>query len=567
MRPAATMKDTMTTTMHRTDAATARPISVLICALGGEGGGVLADWLTEAARIAGFPAQATSVPGVAQRTGATTYFFEMLPLPLAELHGRRPVFSLNAIPGALDVVVSSELLESARCASNGLPSPERTVFISSTARTLTTNERSVPGDGRLDSAALISLLQSVSREHHLLDMQQIAREQGTVVSAVMFGALAASGVLPLDKAVCLHVIEQSGRGAAASQRGFEAAWQIIAEGRATHQHAQAQLAASVAAMRTASGAESGSESSEAPAASPPAIAAFPAVLHELLTLGYQRLRDYQDKAYAALYLSRMQAVVDAEAQTTTPTDPSAETAYPASRETARWLALWMAYDDIVRVADLKSRASRHARVHREVRVGPQEITKIYDHFKPGIAEIAAMLPRPLAERLRDWDRQRVAEDRPSWAMPVKLASHTVSGLLLLRVLAGAKYLRRFSSRYADEQQLISEWLSAVREGLAQGGTLGLEIALCGRLIKGYGSTHDRGRENLLHILRHLAAPERGAADVRAEAIRRAREAALADATGKALDRALNDAGAPARPLRAQPIRWMRRATTSTESSS
>ena len=52
---------------------TTQPITVLLCALGGEGGGVLAEWLAETARRAGYPAQATSIPGVAQRTGATTY--------------------------------------------------------------------------------------------------------------------------------------------------------------------------------------------------------------------------------------------------------------------------------------------------------------------------------------------------------------------------------------------------------------------------------------------------------------------------------------------------------------
>lgn len=50
--------------------------SVLIAALGGEGGGVLADWLVTCARNFGLSVQATSVPGVAQRTGATSYYVE-----------------------------------------------------------------------------------------------------------------------------------------------------------------------------------------------------------------------------------------------------------------------------------------------------------------------------------------------------------------------------------------------------------------------------------------------------------------------------------------------------------
>ncbi len=530
----------MNDTMNRS-----RPVSVLICALGGEGGGVLADWLVDAAREAGFAAQATSIPGVAQRTGATTYFFEMLPVPVSALNGRRPVFSLNPIPGALDAVVSSELLESARCASNGLPSPDRTVFISSTSRTLTTIERSVPGDGRLDDAALLSLVQSVSREHHLLDMQRIAQDNGTVVSAVMFGALAASGVLPFDKALCEAVITRSGRGAEASQRGFSAAWDRIDQVRVRN----AALAEQVADAIFGS----------SPAAE---LAGFPAALHDMLSLGVTRLCEFQGSRYAKQYLDRMQHVLKAEQQA----DPQATQSYRLSREMARWLALWMSYDDIARVADLKSRASRTARVRREVKAGDGDLLGIYDHFKPGVAELAAMLPATLASRLRDWDRQRVAEGKASWAMPVRLASHTVLGTILLRLLAATRYLRPFSSRYAQEQQLIGEWLSAVTAGAAQDWKLGYELSLCGRLIKGYGDTNDRGRENLLHILRHLLRGNRVATEL-ADAVRRAREAALSDEAGAGLDSVLAEFGAPPRPVKAQPIHWVRRARTSTENTS
>ena len=59
---------------------TPRPIAMLIAALGGEGGGVLTDWIVGAAADAGYPVQSTSIPGVAQRTGATTYYIEILPI-------------------------------------------------------------------------------------------------------------------------------------------------------------------------------------------------------------------------------------------------------------------------------------------------------------------------------------------------------------------------------------------------------------------------------------------------------------------------------------------------------
>ena len=73
-------------------------------------------------------------------------------------------------------------------------------------------------------------------------------------------------------------------------------------------------------------------------------------------------------------------------------------------------------------------------------------------------------------------------------------------------------------------------------------------------IKGYGSTNERGKENLLHVLQHLAhGPVAGAAG----AIAAARTAALADDAGKSLDATLLQHGAPARPVKAQPIRWLR----------
>jgi indolepyruvate ferredoxin oxidoreductase beta subunit len=92
----------------------ARPVSILIAALGGEGGGVLTEWLVTAATRTGYAAQSTSIPGVAQRTGATTYYVEIHPVPIADLGGRLPVLGLLPVPGRIDLVVASELLEAVR---------------------------------------------------------------------------------------------------------------------------------------------------------------------------------------------------------------------------------------------------------------------------------------------------------------------------------------------------------------------------------------------------------------------------------------------------------------------
>jgi Pyruvate/2-oxoacid:ferredoxin oxidoreductase gamma subunit len=186
---------------------TTQPISILLCALGGEGGGVLAEWLADTARRAGYPAQATSIPGVAQRTGATTYYLEFSPVSASELGGRRPVFGLNPLPGRLDLLVSSELLETARQIGNGLASSAHTRVITSSSRTLTTAEKMQMGDGRQDDAALLAIVRQHSQQHHVLDMAQLTRQAGTVVSAVMLGCIAASitalTTVPAWRGTCL----------------------------------------------------------------------------------------------------------------------------------------------------------------------------------------------------------------------------------------------------------------------------------------------------------------------------------------------------------------------------
>ena len=192
----------------------------------------------------------------------------------------------------------------------------------------------------------------------------------------------------------------------------------------------------------------------------------------------------------------------------------------------------------------------------EVKAGEDDLLKVYDHFKPGVPEFAALLPSRLADRLLAWNRARVVHGRQPWAMPLKIGTHSVFGMLALRTLAGMKWLRVRGSRFAVEQQMIGEWLDGVVQGTQRGWDLGHEVALCGRLIKGYGSTNERGKENLLHVLEHLA--QGGVPSEAADAVRAARVAALADDAGKALDATLVQHGAPPRPVKAVPVRWVRK---------
>ncbi len=484
------------------------PITILVCALGGEGGGVLAEWLYDAAVRAGHAAQASSIPGVAQRTGATTYYIEIAPRPTSEMT-RPPVFCLSPVPGGIDLLVSSELLETLRQAANGLIDAGRTRVISSTARALTVAEKAQLGDGRADGAALLRTLHRHALSAELIDFNALAAQAGTVVSAVMFGAIAASGVLPFGRASFEDTIRAGGKGVDASLRGFALAFEAMQ----TRREQQADVVRALA---------------------PP----------DLRTLARERLRAYQDEAYVRLYderLARAAAVADAA----------------TVDELVRWLALWMAFDDIVRVAQLKLAAGRVQRVRREVEAGDDDVVKIFDHFNPGVAEFASLLPARSARWLVQWDRRRIAAGREPWAMPMRLASHSVHGALMLRLLAGLKGWRRRGQRFAQEQAQIERWLGAIEAAARESPLLALELARCGRLVKGYGSTNERGKERLLHVLEHLVAGPRPVAE-RIAAVRAAREAALADESGTAFDLALREQGAPPRAAREQPVRWYKR---------
>ena len=529
-----------------------QPISLLICALGGEGGGTLAEWLVNVARHAGYPVQATSIPGVAQRTGATTYYLEFFPVPLASLGARRPVLGLNPLPGRLDALVSSELLETTRQIGNGLVSPDRTLVISHSGRTLTTAEKMVMGDGRRDTESLAPLVKAHARTHHLVDMATLTREAGTIVSAVMLGCIAASGLLPFGREHFEAVLAGEGASARASQKGFALGYAAlggdVTSTTATTLPAGVQGGGLPDDARIAQAAASGQ-------ALPPDVAAdFPHETHDILALGYWRVHEFQGKAYAQVYLDRVGRVLAVERS-------QAGTRFAVTREVARWLALWMSFDDIFRVADLKSRASRMERVRREVRAGKDDLVKVYDFFKPGIPEIAGLLPQALGRRLLQWDRRRAEAGRSAWSLPLKVATHSLWGILVLRTLAAARVLRPLGSRFRAEQTHILHWLEGVIGSANHHPVLALEVARCGRLIKGYGSTNERGQANLRHILAYLSAqPTQD--DNLAKAVARMREAALQDEAGQALDQVLREHGAAPRPVPEQPIRFVRRPRSS-----
>jgi indolepyruvate ferredoxin oxidoreductase beta subunit len=481
--------------------AGARATTVAILAMGGEGGGVLADWLVDAAEASGFVAQSTSVPGVAQRTGATIYYLEFFPEAAMRAAGREPVLALMPAPGDVDLVIASELMEAGRAIQRGLVSAERSTFVFSTHRVFAMTEKIAMGDGRVDAGALLDICRAAGRLVVAADMQALAEAHGAHLSAALLGAVAGSGALPIPRAAYEDAIRHAGVGVTASLAAFAAGLAIGPPPET--------------APATAGPAKAG------PAKAGPAKAApLPSEADAIVAEGVRRLTDYQDASYAALFRQRLDRL-------------GADGVLLA--ETARHLALWMSYEDTIRVADLKTRASRLARVREEVRAKPEQILRITEFMHPRVQEIADTLPAPVGRWLLGSGLPRRVLERLT-ARGRHVETTAISGFLLLRGVASLRRFRRGTLRFVEEQARIEAWLARIATLAGRDAALALQVARCQRLVKGYGDTHARGWANFQRLMATLdtMAGEPGAA-ARLAALC---DAALADDTGQALTKAL-----------------------------
>ncbi len=510
-----------------------RPITMLIAALGGEGGGVLTQWIVTAAAQAGFPVQSTSIPGVAQRTGATTYYIEVLPVKAADLGGKRPVLALTPGVGDIDVAVASELLEAGRTVANGFVTPDRTHVIASLSRFYAMDEKIAMGDGRFDQDRLIKAIKEHAKDALLIDMDALAKQSGSIINAVMLGAIAACGRLPLTVEQFESAIRDDDKSVDSNLRGFRAGYE-----------------ATRASLQSATSPDKKRNAAATPALVEHEVArTFPAVAQAIGLEGVRRLIHYQNVPYAWLYLNRLRPIVEA--------DRLIGAQGKLIKDVARHLAVRMSYEDVVRVAQAKIAPARMQRIAREELRVNGEPYSVHDFLKPGIEELSQLLPPFLARPIL-----RMAE-RKGWLGRVyfgmEINSTSVSGYLRFLMLAKLRPLRPYGYRYKQEQEQIEGWLALIRDASRQSAELAkeltLEIAECARLIKGYGDTHARGLANYraieARVIRPALAGQIPLARA-ADAIASARTAALVDPEGESLAKCLADIdGQPALSIAAE----------------
>ena len=546
-----------------------RPIKLTIAALGGQGGGVLANWLIGIAESEGYLAQTTSVPGVAQRTGATIYYLEFFPQSAAAAAGRDPIMALMPVSGDVDCVLASELAEAARAIQRGLVTRDRTTLIASSHRSYAISEKSAMGAGAANEGELIELVRSQAKRVVLFDMDAVAESHHSVISSVMLGALGGSGVLPFRKAAFEAAIKKGGIAVSTNLAAFEDAW-LRAEGGgeagATVGDSGTDLGPPAALSLGGTPARDAVGTAADPLGAVPAQARSPelqplldrvrrlaAPVQQIALEGVRRAIDYQDPEYAKLYLDRLERVAGLDGARGAPgarggDDPGGGVRGGAdavaltggygesslTEATARSLALWMTFEDTIRVADLKTRPTRFARVRDEIRADPGQLFGITEFMKPRVTEIAGTMPAGLGR----WVLRSpgISGLLTRWTGGKQIRTGTVTGFLMLHLLGGLKRWRRGTLRFHEENERIEQWLGRIEGLAATNYALAVELARAQRLVKGYGDTHERGWRNfsaLLGKLDELAQRPDGAA-----VFARLQAAALADEEGKALAREL-----------------------------
>ena len=484
------------------DAATDGVIKLAIMAVGGQGGGMLANWVAALADKGGYAAQMTSVAGVAQRTGATIYYIEMAPRT-----ERAPIFALAPAGGDVDILIASELMEAGRAVMRGFVTPDRTTLIASTHRILAISEKEIPSDGRGDGAGVLERVKAAALKAECFDMEALATAEGSFISASLFGGLARSGALPFSRSLFEEVIGGSAKGAERSLAAFRAAADYAETPDAPILPKSKNVTVQGPSALKSEWERLVSQLDE-----------FPTTTRPMLRRGLEKVVDYQDISYGEEYLDHVRPF-------------AARGRDPLTKAAAKYLANAMCYDDILRVADLKTRASREVRLRKEQQTG-DGMVQVTEYLHPRGEEVTSIMPARLGAWFEASDSRAKLLDR-LFNKGRRIRTDRIGGFVALWLAAALRPWRRSLLRHRVEAAHLQRLITAT---MAAPDDVAIEILACQRLVKGYSDTHARGlaKFDLAMDGVGLVAGRDDAADW----IRRFREAALSGEGNEGVEGAL-----------------------------
>ncbi|MCX7642785.1 MAG: indolepyruvate oxidoreductase subunit beta family protein [Armatimonadetes bacterium] len=468
------------------------PITVLVAAVGGQGGQLFSQWLFDAAKEAGFYPTGVGLPGLSQREGATVYYLEFFAEPEATA-----LFSPFPEKGKVQVLIGLELLELLRAVREGYLA-EDGVIIGSTHRVLTTDEKLPIWGNFVTSEQVLPILRQRSKQCVAFDAVQAAKLAGLselAANAILFGALASSGALPFPVEAFRRAIEHYGIAVSFNLRAFEFG------SRYREWLPQLQKLDDFATQEW--------ESLPEPKLPTELQRELEALsiddeLAKILRHAAKWLCHYQDARYFARYLDCVRAIYERE------NGQGTKEGLLVTKEVARILATRMAYEDAIRVAQLKTQRQRFERLKKEHQIGNETVYRVVDFFSPDWDELTGLLPfggaRGEGEGTRNEESElpelpSQSEELKRASLQMKIETSSLTGYLLLKVLQLLKPLRPYSRRFKREWAAINEWIEAVKQAIDKDYDLAFLVARSGELVRGYGRT----RRKTLALWRTFAA--------------------------------------------------------------
>ncbi|HML94563.1 MAG TPA: indolepyruvate oxidoreductase subunit beta family protein [Thermodesulfobacteriota bacterium] len=475
-------------------------IKIMVPAVGGQGGGVLTEWLVQAFFLEDYDVQGISLPGLSQRGGSTVYYLEAHPKP--ETDDRQIIFAQFPVPGEVDVIISQEFLELGRALQLGYGS-DRTTIVTSTHRIYSTLEKLPIGSGIYSDENLRKIATAFSSKLIELNALQLAKDNGMddlAVNAILFGALAASGSLPLSRESFVSSIEKVGVAAKTNLRGFEVGWNFASSSKAGDAGKKPVVWETF--VRTRADRLEEYEREVYLGKVSRIETEFPKQLREILAESIYRLIDYQDEEYADRYIDDVREVFTL--------DESMKGNLKLTEHFARNLALLMSYEDGIRVAELKIKSDRFKRIKEEMRLRDDQVFKVIDYLKPDAEEIYGLLPNivvaPFVRIVESslfkkiWRRKR----------PVTFAqtptTTSFSGFLRLWLMTKIKFMRPRSYRFKKERALMDKYKESTLYYAGLDYKLGSLVARSGSMVKGYGKVRRRTIKAFYRLMDNIIFP-------------------------------------------------------------
>ncbi|HSE83627.1 MAG TPA: DUF6537 domain-containing protein [Thermodesulfobacteriota bacterium] len=433
-------------------------MKILIPSVGGLGVGVFVEWLSAAAILEGLQPNVLNLPGVSQRAGRT--------LSYIEISSGDTLFSPFPEKGKLDLIISQDFLELLQILKEGYGG-ENCNVIGTTYRYYTTHEKLSLKKDVYTYQNFRNLIEANSRDHIMVDIHKMGIADFS--NAHLLGLLCASGYLPqLRREGYEEAIRKVGIDPERNLKDFAFGYELLEKARECRDGINPVSTVNRVSLPDGYIKES-IEKLES---------AYGEGVRDIVAEAVRQLIEYQDTKYAELYISRVNDLHSYLNETI----GEAKRCDELIKEFGRVLAVRMAYEDVIRVAEKKTSRERFERIKQLYRIQEGDVFWVKDFFSPELDELYGILPNSLGGALDNLLSKR----KISW----KTEMHTnhISGFLLLKTMSKLRFLRRHSFRYRKENSLIERYIEHVKRCLAHGLDFAVLAAKGGTIVRGYGDT-------------------------------------------------------------------------------